>query len=94
MNKHLHRLVFDRSRGFCVAVAETVASAGKSAAGEGPCRRWRACVAAGLAATALAAQGQGLPGGSSSAGSVPPRPALLPTGATVVKGAATIGMND
>ena len=34
MNKHFHRLVFDRSRGFCVAVAETVAAAGKSASGE------------------------------------------------------------
>ena len=79
MNKHFHRLVFDRSRGFCVAVAETVAAAGKSASGERRSRGLRVCAATALAVAAFSAQGQGL--------ATP-----LPTGATVVKGAATIGV--
>jgi filamentous hemagglutinin family protein len=108
MNKHFHRLVFDRSRGFCVAVAETVAAAGKSASGERRSRGGRVCAAAALAVAAFAAQGQGLATGSALTG-VAPRPtlpptaatlkptpgtaaALLPTGATVVKGAATVGV--
>ena len=81
MNKHFHRLVFDRSRGFCVAVAETVAAAGKSASGERRSRGLRACVAACLAVAAFAAQGQSRPA-----------TAPLPVGATVAKGAATIGV--
>ena len=31
MNKHMHRLVFDRRRGMRVAAAETARSAGKAA---------------------------------------------------------------
>ena len=107
MNKHFHRLVFDRSRGFCVAVAETVAAAGKSASGERRFARRSGLRRAALAVVAFAAQGQGLTAGSALTGVAPrpslppaaatPKPtpgaaALLPTGATVVKGAATIGV--
>ena len=36
MNKHMHRLVFDRRRGMRVAAAETARSAGKAASGATP----------------------------------------------------------
>ena len=101
MNKQSHRLVFSRSLGFCVAVAETVASSGKSASGEGSRGARRALVVLGLAAASLAAQAQGMPGGGAALTGYAPRPSVgaaattstLPTGATVVKGSGTVTVN-
>ncbi|MEP6739248.1 MAG: YDG domain-containing protein [Caldimonas sp.] len=101
MNKHLHRLVFSRSLGACIAVAETVASAGKSASGERRPGAMKASIGIALAAASLALQAQGLPGSGSALTGVAPRPSLaaaatastLPTGATVVKGSGTISVD-
>ena len=101
MNKHSHRLVFSRSLGFCVAVAETVASSGKSASGEGPRGTVKASVALALAAASFALQAQGMPGAGAALTGFAPRPTLaaagvastLPTGATVVKGSGSISVS-
>ena len=100
MNKHSHRLVFSRRLGFCVAVAETVATAGKAASGEGGRGKAKAVLAVALAGLAFAAQGQGLPGGAALTG-VALRPSLtaavvastLPTGASIVKGSGSVSIN-
>jgi filamentous hemagglutinin family protein len=99
MNKHSYRLVFCRSLGFCVAVAEVVARSGKAASGEGRCGTAKAAFGSALAAIALAAHAQGLPGGAMLTG-VAPRPALtaatastLPTGATIVKGSGSVSVS-
>ncbi|MGZ5733666.1 MAG: two-partner secretion domain-containing protein, partial [Caldimonas sp.] len=99
MNSHLHRLVFSRSRGCCVAVAETATTSGKSASGERRSRVARVAVAALLASASLALHAQGLPGGAPLTG-VAPRPVaapagvapVLPTGATVVKGQGSVSV--
>ncbi len=102
MNKHSHRLVFSRSLGFCVAVAETVTTTRKSASGEGGRRLARASIGVALALASLALQAQGLPGaGAAALTGVAPRPSLaaagaastLPTGATVVKGSGSVSVN-
>ena len=100
MNKHTHRLVFSRARGFCVAVAETARAAGKSASGEGG-RAGKAAAAVVLATVAASASAQAGGAGASAAGLAPKAslaaPARastpLPTGGTVVKGSATISSN-
>ena len=100
MNKHSYRLVFSRSLGFCVAVAETVASTGKSASGEGRRNARVAAAGIGLVAASFGLQAQGLPGGAALTG-VAPRPAVsaaalgsvLPTGATVVKGSGSVSVS-
>ncbi len=63
MNSHAHRLVFSRSRGFCVAVAETATAAGKSVSGERRSRVVGACAFAALALASLVSPAQGLPAG-------------------------------
>lgn len=69
MNKHIHRLVFDRRRGMLVPAAETTRSAGKAASGSGSSRgpgpsvTVSALLAAGItAASALGPQAQAAPG--------------------------------
>ena len=90
MNKQSHRLVFSRSRGCCVAVAETVAASGKSASGEKRGRTAKLALGGGLAVAALVAQAQGMPAGAALTG-VAPRtgiaaPALLaPAAAAAAK---------
>ena len=101
MNKHSHRLVFSRSLGFCVAVAETVATSRKSASGESRRSATKASVGLALAAVSLAMQAQGLPGAGAALTGVAPRPSLaaavtaatLPTGAIVVKGSGSVSVN-
>ncbi|MEO8524487.1 MAG: YDG domain-containing protein [Caldimonas sp.] len=102
MNSHAHRLVFSRTRGCCIAVAETAKAAGKSASGERRSRVARASAAAALAVAALGAQAQGLPAGVAAPAGVAPKPSVrpggvstsvLPTGATVVKGSGSISVN-
>ena len=78
MNRHFHRLVFNRARGVCMAVAETVAAAGKPGSGERGARVARRAGTAALALSALAAQGGGLPGGS-ALGGVAPMPVAAPS---------------
>src|SRR5450755_1916640 len=102
MNKHSYRLVFSRSLGFCVAVAEIVAAAGKSASGQTRRRAaLKASIGTGLALLALSGNAQGLPGGGAALTGVAPRPSLaaggtasvLPTGGTVVKGSGSISVS-
>ena len=74
MNANIYRLVFDRSRGMNVAVAETARSAGKAGLDKRrSLRRPRALMALGLIAGAASAVAQG-----------------LPSGGTVVQGAGSI----
>ena len=100
MNKHTHRLVFSRARGFCVAVAETARAAGKSASGEGG-KAGKVAAAVVLAAVAASASAQ-VAGAAAGAAGLAPKAGLaaparastpLPTGGTVVKGSATISSN-
>ncbi|MEO8924974.1 MAG: YDG domain-containing protein [Caldimonas sp.] len=99
MNKQSHRLVFSRKLGFCVAVAETVATSGKSASGESRGIATKAAIGIGLAAASLALQAQGLPGSGAALTGYAPRTSLaaaastLPTGGTVVKGSGSISAN-
>ena len=105
MNKHSHRLVFSRSLGLCIAVAETVTAAGKSASGERRRSGASTAIGIGMAIAALAAQAQGLPGGAALTG-IAPRAGLanastanastastLPTGGNIVKGAGSISVS-
>ncbi len=101
MNKHSYRLVFSRSLGFCIAVAETVATTGKSASGETRRNAVRTSLGTGLAMAALALHAQGLAGGGAALTGIAPRPSLaagstasaLPTGGTVVKGSGSISVS-
>ena len=92
MNRTLFRLVFSKKRGLLVAVAETAASQGKTAAGEvNAARRLNAgavCSAANLlpvAAVALLVAGCLLPIGHALAQN-------LPSGGVVQAGQASIGI--
>ncbi|HEX2542404.1 MAG TPA: YDG domain-containing protein [Caldimonas sp.] len=86
MNKHLHRLVFSRSRGFCVAVAETSTVAGKAASGERSARRGASLVAAGLLALGLLAAVDASAQATPAAGA----PSVLPGGGRIVSGTGSI----
>lgn len=88
MNKHVHRLVFDRRRGMCVPAAETARSAGKSASGQ--CRaRGGASGLGGAAAVVLAACAWD-PCGAHAAGGMP-LSTLIPRSAAVMADKAAAG---
>ena len=90
MNKHSHRLVFSRTRGFCIAVAETAKAAGKAASGERSGRRDAGLGAAVvLAIGLLAGTGAQAQPGPAGAGA----PSLLPGGGKIVNGTGSIGVS-
>jgi filamentous hemagglutinin family protein len=78
MNRHLHRIVFNRARGALVAAAECVATPGRAAPGErgGPGRLGRAWALGALSLLWAPLQAQTLPGGGS-----------------IVSGGGSIGVN-